>query len=456
MNLDSFMNSSGISRATSLVRGSWSVWLGISLLVLAFVYIWLVPFLRPRGELLGGYYRIKDIYLGIPVGVAMIVAFVVLVTPRRLRKAVSLRLIPVSIALLAAIFVSDAVYALGVMGAWWSDFWLDQAHISRKHSVPDDELGFVRKPGISWRGFVPDVNRMVEYRSDENGFRNPPGIRRAEIAFVGDSFTEAATVEEADTFVHRVGAATGRTVVNLGRGAYGPQQELIVLQRYALAYHPQAIVWQLFEGNDLKDAAIFAHWKKNPRAVSTSFTQRYLANSLIRELTLDSPEVKWFRPKAMLRYNDGSLRPTEIRYEYDPAEPVKSPIAFEETKQAIEAGYRLCESKGIKLLIVMIPTMLRVVEPYIIFDRPQDRDRYLPSPSMTENSGFSGALADFCRELGCAYVDSYQELRRLTDEGQRELYIPADEHLDIRGHEVIAQLVLEWLRSDLVVSLKTD
>lgn len=450
------MNSSAISRAATLVRGSWFLLLGVSLLALAFGYIWLVPFLRPRGELLGGYYRIKDIYLGIPVGIATIVAFVILMAPSRLRRAVSLRLVPVAIALLAAIFVSDAVYAVGVMGAWWSDFWLDQAHISRKHSAPDDELGFVRKPWISWRGFAPDVNRVVEYHSDENGFRNPPGIQRADIAFVGDSFTEAATVDEADTFVHRVGAATGKSVVNLGRGAYGPQQELIVLQRYALAYQPQAIVWQLFEGNDLKDAAIFARWKNNPRAVSTSFTERYLANSLIRELTLRGPEVKWTRPKAMLRYHDGSLKPTEVRYGYDPAEPVKSAIAFEETKKAIEAGYRLCESKGIKLVIVMIPTMIRVVEPYIIFDRPQDRDRYLPTAGSMENNGFSGGLSDFCRELGCTYIDAYGELRRLTDGGERELYIPADEHLDIRGHEVITQIVLEWLRSESVGSLKTD
>ena len=59
-------------------------------------------------------------------------------------------------------------------------------------------------------------------------------------------------------------------MINLARGAYGPQQELIVLKRYGLAYEPRFVVWQLFEGNDLVDAEAFAEWKKNPEQWSTS------------------------------------------------------------------------------------------------------------------------------------------------------------------------------------------
>ena len=62
-----------------------------------------------------------------------------------------------------------------------------------------------------------------------------PGSEQADIVFIGDSFTEAASVAEEDTFVRRVAKASGLKAVNLGRGAYGPQQELIVLKRYGLA-----------------------------------------------------------------------------------------------------------------------------------------------------------------------------------------------------------------------------
>ena len=77
-------------------------------------------------------------------------------------------------------------------------------------------------------------------------------------------------VDEGDTFVRRVAQSTGLSAVNLARGAYGPQQELIVLKRYGLAYKPRVVVWQLFEGNDLHDAEAFAEWKQNPQQVSTS------------------------------------------------------------------------------------------------------------------------------------------------------------------------------------------
>ena len=173
-------------------------------------------------------------------------------------------------------------YALIVRGALRSNFWLDQANIPRAYNVADDELGFVRKPGVSWEGYIEDANRLVDYHTDRNGFRNPPVERpAADIVFVGDSFTEAIEVDENDTFVRRVGNATGLSVANLGRGAYGPQQEFIVLKKYGLAYKPRFVVWQLFEGNDLLDAENFAIWKKNPKQSTTSIQDRYFAHSLI-------------------------------------------------------------------------------------------------------------------------------------------------------------------------------
>ena len=84
--------------------------------------------------------------------------------------------------------------------------------------------------------------------------------------------------------MRRVAQSTGLSVINLARGAYGPQQELIVLKRYGLSYEPRVVVWQLFEGNDLADAEAFVEWKKNPEQVVTSLKDRYLDNSLLHQL----------------------------------------------------------------------------------------------------------------------------------------------------------------------------
>jgi hypothetical protein len=450
------MDSSVIDRPLTLRQLSARSWLGLTLLAAAFLYVWLLPLLRPRGDFLGGYYRLKDIFLGIPVGLGMLCAIAVLLVSARYRRAVAFRLIPLCISTIAVLFACDLGYTFGVLGVWRGNYWLDQAFIPRKYSAADDELGFVRKPGVSWQGYIPAANRLVNYRTDENGFRNAAGVGRADVVFIGDSYTEAAQVSQEDTFVRRVAAVSGLSVVNLGLGAYGPQQELIVLQRYGLAYHPRVVVWQLFEGNDLKDAMNFAQWRKNPQRVRTSIKERYLSSSLLTEWLSKTRQTQTDVPTVKLRLSDGTVRQIRLRYEYEPDEPTKFPQSLAETTHAIELGYRFCQSKGIQLVVVFVPTMVRVMEPYITFERAEDRERYLPKSLVNDKSDFSGRMAEFCGKLGCPFIDTFTALRHAAATDNRSLYIPNDEHLDIRGHEVVAQTVLEWLRSQAIVTQRPE
>jgi hypothetical protein len=340
------------------------------------------------------------------------------------------------------------------MGVLRPNFWLDQAHISRRYSAADNELGFVRKPRVSWRGYVPDVNRIVEYTSDENGFRNSSKQQQADIVFIGDSFTEAATVAEGDTFVRRVEQSTGLGVVNLGRGAYGPQQELIVLKRYGLAYKPRLVVWQLFEGNDLADAEGFAEWKKNPQQVNTSLKERYFNNSLLKEGLMKTRLQERGGPMVTLRHHDGTTRRVSLRYRYEPDQPSTMSLGMNETLSAIEAGHQLCQSHGIQLLVVLVPTMVRVMAPNISFDHLEDQKRYLPEV-RDDKKDFSGTMEEFCARIGCTFVDSFDALRQAAANGNHNLYIPNDEHLDVGAHDVMAQMVAGWLRSKNIATAQT-
>lgn len=439
------MQSPAPTKTTNLTGPSWRALVGLILLAAAFIYVWILPLFRPRGDFLWGHYRLKDVYLGIPIGLATLCVLLMMVVPSRYRRSLSLRLVTLSIAILGAFFVCDATYALGVMGAWREDFWLDQAQISRRYSVADGELGFVRKPGVTWRGYVPEANKTIEYRTDENGFRNPPGMRKADIVFIGDSFTESGTMVEEDTFVRRVEKASGLRAVNLGRGAYGPQQELIVLQRYGLAFEPQVVVWQLFEGNDLDDAASFAEWKQSHQPMHTSLRERYFNNSFLAEW-LKRTRVSDTGQLVTLRSQQGAARRISIRYPYDPGQPAKIPHATQETLRAVEAGYRLCQSRGIQLLVVVVPTMVRVMEPDISFDRDEDRRRYLPD-AIPGQKDFSGRIEELCTQIGCSFVDSFGAMRQAIATGNRNPYIPNDEHLDISGHEVMTKVIIDWMQS---------
>jgi hypothetical protein len=417
-------------------------------LAAAFTYVWLIPLFKPRGEFLWGHYRLKDVYLGIPIALASLCVIVVLAVPARFRRSLLVRLVTVVVAILVAFAICDAGYALGLMGALRPNYWLDQAHIPRKYSAADAELGFVRKPSVSWRGYVRDVNRVVEYTTDKNGFRNSTSQQRADVVFIGDSFTEAATVAEERTFVKRVAQDTGLSTVNLGRGAYGPQQELIVLKRYGLSYEPRFVVWQLFEGNDLDDAEAFAEWMKNPGQVNSSLKDRYFNNSLLREWLLNTrSKDSESGPSVTLKYHDGTVRRATLVYRYDPLQPSVRRRGMSETMSAIEAGYRLCESRGVQLLVVSVPTMVRVMATNINFDRVEDQKTFLPSKEKDGEKDFSGAIEEFCARIGCTFVDSFGALRQAVAGDNSKLYIPNNEHLDLAGHDVISEIVVDWLRS---------
>ena len=416
------------------------------LLVGALIYVWIVPLFSPRGGFLWGHYRLKDIYVGIPLAVTAVCVLLVLVAPERYKRSLSLRVTTLAIALLIALGICDAVYAFGVMGIGKANYWLDQAHISRLYSIADPELGFVRKPFVSWHGYVPDVNRFVEYRTDKNGFRNSTETQRADIVFVGDSFTESATVAEEDTYARRVAQSTGLNVINLARGAYGPQQELIILNRYGLSYEPRFVVWQLFEGNDLADAEAYVEWKKNPEQPVLSLRERYKDNSLLHQLLSNTRVPEQVGPRVTLRYHDGTSKRISLKYHYDPHQPSTMQTGMAETLSAIQAGQQLCQSRGMQLLVVVVPTMIRVMEPHISFDRFEERREYFPE-RIPGKKDFSETVEEFCSQIGCGFVDTFVAIRKASSADNRGLYIPSDEHLDIRGHEIVSNVIADWIRS---------
>ncbi|HYE65988.1 MAG TPA: hypothetical protein VD966_10415 [Pyrinomonadaceae bacterium] len=438
-----------------MVHRSWRSWLSFMLLAAAFAYIWVLPLIRPRGSYLWGHYQLRDIYAGIPVGVAMLCAVIIMAAPARYRRALALRLVVLSFTVVALIFAIDAGYTLGYLEAWRVNPSFDLGGLNRKYNLHDAELGFIRKPEFVWsKPRDKDTGRPVYFRTDENGFRNPLGLRQADIAFIGDSFTEAASIAEEETYAQLIGAGSGLRVVNLGMGAYGPQQELIVLKRYGLKYNPRVVVWQIFEGNDLGNAQSFAKYKENPKREYKSLIERYISSSLITEFLTPTlpPGPEASTVPAKFRFTDGEVRPIYVKYPYGEL-PAKKPLGFEETKRVVEEGYRLCQSRGIQLVVVFVPTMIRVMAPYVTFDRAADHDKFLPGDVTQDPQDFGSQLGEFCKQIGCPYLDTYEALRERAKVNNRQIYIPNDEHLDVEGHRVVAEEVLKWMRSQPTLNL---
>jgi hypothetical protein len=110
---------------------------------------------------------------------------------------------------------------------------------------------------IQW-DFV-DTGETGRMRMDDLGFCNAPADDpnrpHIDVIAIGDSFTACHAPAPQLTWPSVLGRALGRTAYNLGRGGYGPYEYLQLLRLFGLAKTPQFVVMQIYEGNDLRDAA---------------------------------------------------------------------------------------------------------------------------------------------------------------------------------------------------------
>jgi hypothetical protein len=331
-------------------------------------------------------------------------------------------------------------------------------------NTPDPELGFVRKPLIDWTGqaTLDPQSPEVRYRTDENGFRNPPGIRSAEVVFVGDSFTEGGNVAENQTFVRMVGSKQKVTAVNLGRAWYGPQQEALVLERFALEYRPRTLVWVLFEGNDVADAEGYETYQRtkhstqdvDPKLSSSGSLRQWIKGRKLSGL-LRSARKALQRRREGIRYEfellgsfrrtEGLLEDVEFGYAYRPEVCRDYPLGWQATQAALQRGAEACRQRGVQLLVMLIPIKLRVLGPYTDFHDPQRLAEYLPERQFDQPGDLAQQLREFCREEGLPFVDALMRLREAAAAGQ-VVYSPRfDTHLDVAGHAVVANLVCDFL-----------
>ncbi|MBI5853519.1 MAG: hypothetical protein HZB39_21120 [Planctomycetes bacterium] len=410
-------------------------------------YLLGLPLLRERarrGDFLWGHYGWHELWIGVPALVVALVLTALWLVPRARRLRAAARALLATVATLIAVAGFDLVFALVVRGALHPDYWLDLGHITRADNLPDQELGFVRKPHATWRGLVPGTDRIVEYAADENGFRNPPGRVSAEIAFVGDSYTEAAQIERERIFAELVGQRLGKSIVNLGRGAYGPQQEAIVIGRYALPGKPKLVVWQLFDGNDLRDAEQFASWSLGERA-EVPLAERYFANSLFHPL-IDATRRERRGEFATLRFDDGHLERLAVRYRWQPHQSSERPTGLRATERALREGVAKCAAADVDVVIVFMPIATRILRERLDFLRQEDAASYAP-PDDGGIDDFAAALHALCKEMEVPLIDLTPVFLRAVQERADGIYIPRDEHLDLRGHELVADTICSWITS---------
>ena len=329
-------------------------------------------------------------------------------------------------------------------------------NVDPRWNMPDEELGFIRRPFIKWQGWAYNdpAAHFVHFNTDENGFRNPPYQASAEIIFIGDSFTEAGNVPEEYSFVRLVAEQLNTTTLNLGRIGYGPPHYLKVMQRYAANYSPRIIVWVIFEGNDLLDAENFYHRRlltpvelkqQRDSGVLGVLNQSFVFR-LIKQIGKNFESKIAWQLQGNFATTNGKTELIDFHYKYHQSSSVTQLTqGWHETQSSIQQAQLWAEQESIELMFVFVPIKIRVMGPYTDFSQADTKvlSDFVPGQKKwQQKSEFARALESLCQNLGCRFFDITKLLQQSAAKGELVYSARYDTHLDTAGHKLLARFLI--------------
>jgi hypothetical protein len=334
---------------------------------------------------------------------------------------------------------------IGPSHVWWAPNIPDPELVHR-HRPYAHQRGAARGGDISQAFQIPSSELTTfqwDVRYDRNGFRNQSDLDRADIAVPGDSFVEGLTVPANQLATSLLAGLEGNTVANLGQSAWGPQQELVVLKRYALPLHPRTVLWLFFEGNDLGDAIGYRH----EAAAVTTFWESFRARSFTRSARGELKQLLHPRVKSPGVQRSGILdrpgqKPLPVYFIY-PAHALtpQEAGALEETRSILKEAYQLSAKQGAQLVVVYVPDKFRVFSPFMHIP-PESACRHWVLSDLPER--FQKEVRSISSDVG--YLDLTGSLQDAVKQGIIPYY-PDDAHWSEAGHRVASQTIDQYLRS---------
>lgn len=307
-----------------------------------------------------------------------------------------------------------------------------------------------------------------------NGRLPPPsGVKR--IAVLGDSFTEAKQVNDADDYETRLERKfrdSGKNVeaLNFGIEGMGTTQEYLTLKTYAMAYKPDLVIIQIYPFNDVynnspvlnpeaaapyiliskdgKEEFVPAQdpTKKLPLAFLSShlYSYRWAVNMYYRikhSLKLLS------KGKSSSKNQVISTEKTPLVlqvYDENESRNEQWQEAWRVTEEMLRRVKNISEENHFKLLAFLVPASFEVF--------PEHRESSLPgllSQHDEINKKWNIDLT-FPRRRVAGILNKYSipfidlsDVFMLKGKEEPPYYIPHDEHFTLRGHEVAAEAIFK-------------
>jgi lysophospholipase L1-like esterase len=341
-------------------------------------------------------------------------------------------------------------------------------------------------------GFIPlelsdGEKHRYPFQTDAEGFRNPTVRSKIDIAALGDSFTDAMTSPVEEGWPARLEQITGKKVQNYGISAFGPQQELYVLQDYAIQHQPRNVVLAFFAGNDLFDAERFDRWEQagdKPGEETTGWRlqkryRRYETLFLTTLACVALPAVAPQRTPASSpenrnpgpRFDRGiyeipvpgggvfrfAVMPAYLQKLGSPRQEFERSRGWELLRATLLRMKETCDRADSRLTVMFVPAKAEVYWPLIERSLGADElQRAIDFSCRYNHMQLSAAdiqanrlaqndlLRDFCAEAKIQFLDLTPALEQNAAAG-RAVYFADDAHWNAAGHEVAAQELAKFL-----------
>lgn len=272
--------------------------------------------------------------------------------------------------------------------------------------------------------FCRESSGLIEWGTDELGFRNPKGQlgKPVDVTIIGDSFAEGACESEENTFAG-VFRKNGKKVFNLGRGDSGPLFQLATLVEYGALVDSDFVLWVIFTGNDLRNLQK-EKVSKLSNYLDKGFSQDFANNTAWVKQGLQSFLELEFKLEKSRRENDNRKRLFKNTYqEMDALE-----FIYKESKLLEQAAQRILattRANGSRLAIVLL-----------------NHPRY-------SNASNQDMMAEFMKDFSLENDIPFIEFTRIFLSEESRLYTSSGPHFSSYGYRRIGSIIDKWMNDEM-------
>ena len=347
---------------------------------------------------------------------------------------------------------------------------------------PDPLLGVRHIRGKSGWWTQEDHEFRVPVQMNAHGLRDvdhayAKPVGRARVLVLGDSFVEALQVPLEQSLGRRLATILGDRfeVISAGVSGYGTASQSLFLQTEGWRYDPDIVVVAFFPGNDVKNNSptmediippvydaegnlqrVSSPFGGDPSVWQTrkSWRDRSDAYRFTRQILLQHPALAGPLHRWGVLGADKPLQPHErdgvpIDYEVFGTEPsAEWQAAWDHTFHLLADIRASVQQHGRRLLVVVIPPR------YLVY--PAWWGEVLAShPAMSgrawDVSGPTKRIVEWCARQAIACLDLAPVFIAAAHHST-PLYFHHDGHWTVAGHELAAQTLTRFLRTEHLVS----